>query len=621
MAKNFMKNNAVTKLENIKNEVQKSELKEQEQFRIEYIHIDDIVPSKKNFYSIDDESISELADSILEVGLLHNLLVRPNIKVFEMILRVYIADLEAYENGELIGKWLRLPEDEEKIEKILEGMGNKYFIKDYITNIEGLDIEGKGINELNELAKNNQHKKEFEMMLKIEVSNLDTYENANECTSKWIDLPSKEETIKEALEYVGDRYFISDYVTNLNIKGLEDKKISELNELAKNLIDGLEYEKYELLSGERRYRAHKRLVELGYKKFQLIPCQVMSLDDVDAEIALISANAHNRPLTDYEKLKETQKLIDLHKLKKANGEKVTGIHNAVSEKLKLKPTQTKRYVTMAKNLIPELEKMLELEKLSVSNASIFSALSKENQRALYQSLKDKDDMLEITKKEAEDLKNRYKDLEEEKNIIEKSYIDKIEQLTKEKELKEKELKEATNGINEKIEMIKKEMETKIKVKTDGEIGEYLEEIEQLEKEKKELEIRHKEIKEEQEIKLEKIKEEQQELVLKAREEVKLKAEHILQDFEEDKKRLKEENEKIKLENEKLKKVLDSKDFDDREKKAIYETKITLTKLKSDVIRVTSLMKNIPSDEEILKDIESLQRLFKTLESTIEIHAK
>lgn len=34
-----------------------------------------------------------------------------------MILRVYIADLEAYENGELIGKWLRLPEDEEKIEK------------------------------------------------------------------------------------------------------------------------------------------------------------------------------------------------------------------------------------------------------------------------------------------------------------------------------------------------------------------------------------------------------------------------------------------------------------------------------------------------------------------------
>lgn len=68
-------------------------------------------------------------------------------------------------------------------------------------------------------------------------------------------------------------------------------------------------------------------------------------------------------------------------------------------------------------------------------------------------------------------------------------------------------------------------------------------------------------------------------------------------------------------------MLDSKDFDDREKKAIYETKITLTKLKSDVIRVTSLMKNIPSDEEILKDIESLQRLFKTLESTIEIHAK
>ncbi|HBE9293982.1 TPA: ParB N-terminal domain-containing protein [Clostridioides difficile] len=467
MAKNFMKNNAVTKLENIKNEVQKVELKEQEQFKIEYIHIDDIVPSKKNFYSIDDESIIELADSILEVGLLHNLLVRPNIEV----------------------------------------------------------------------------------------------------------------------------------------------------------IDGLEYEKYELLSGERRYRAHKRLVELGYKKFQLIPCQVMSLDDVDAEIALISANAHNRPLTDYEKLKETQKLIDLHKLKRANGEKVTGIHNAVSEKLKLKPTQTKRYVTMAKNLIPELEKMLELGKLSVSNASIFSALSKENQRALYQSLKDKDDMLEITKKEAEDLKNRYKDLEEEKNIIERSYIDKIEQLTKENELKENELEKATNSIDEKIEMIKEEMETKIKVKTDKEIEEYLKEIEELEKAKQELEVEHEEMKKEQEIKLEETKKEQQELLLKASEDAKTKAESILKDFEEDKKRLKLENEKIKLENEKLKKALDSKEFDDKEKKAIYETKITLTKLKSDVIRVTSLMKNIPSDEEILKDVESLHRLLEGLESTIKIHVK
>ncbi|MCC0732178.1 MULTISPECIES: ParB N-terminal domain-containing protein [unclassified Clostridioides] len=467
MAKNFMKNNAITKLENIKNEVQKVELKEQEQFKIEYIHIDDIVPSKKNFYSIDDESIGELAESILEVGLLHNLLVRPNIEV----------------------------------------------------------------------------------------------------------------------------------------------------------IDGLEYEKYELLSGERRYRAHKRLVELGYKKFQLIPCQVMSLDDVDAEIALISANAHSRPLTDYEKLKETQKLIDLHKLKRANGEKVTGIHNAVSEKLKLKPTQTKRYVSMAKNLIPELEKMLELEKLSVSNASIFSALSKENQRVLYQSLKDKDDILEITKKEAEDLKNRYKDLEEEKNIIERNYIDKIEQLTKENELKENELKEATNGIDEKIEIIKKEMETKIKVKTDEEIGDYLKEIEQLEKAKQDLEVRHEEMKKEQEIELEKTKKEQQELLLKASEDAKIKAEGILKDFEEDKKRLKLENEKIRLENEKLKKELENKNIDESEKKAIYEVKTKLDTVKSDVIRITTLVKNVPLDEKMTKDFDVLKRLFDTLESTLKIHGK
>ncbi|MBY2483379.1 antirestriction protein ArdA [Clostridioides difficile] len=616
MAKNFMKNNAVTKLENIKNEVQKVELKEQEQFKIEYIHIDDIIPSKKNFYSIDDKRVAELADSILEIGLLHNLLVRPDIKNFEMVLRVYIADLEAYEKGKLIGEWLSLPEDEEKIGKILKDMGDKYLIKDYITNIEDLDVEGKGINELNELARNNQYKKEFEMMFKVEVSN-------NEGISKWINLPLKEEEIKKVIEDVSstDRYFITDYVTNLKIEGIEDKKINELNELVKNLVDGLKYEKYELLSGEMRYRAHKRLVEQGHKKFQLIPCQVMSLNDVDSEIALISANSYSRPLTDYEKLEQTRKLIELHEVKKNNGEKVIGIHNAVSEQLNLKPTQTKRYVTMAKNLIPELTKMLELEKLSVSNASIFSSLSKDNQRALYQSLKDKDDMLEITKKEAEDLKNRYKNLEEKKNIIERSYIDKIEQLTKENELKENELKKATNGIDEKIEMIKEEMETKIKVKTDKEIEEYLKEIEELEKAKQELEVEHEEMKKEQEIKLEETKKEQQELLLKASEDAKTKAESILKDFEEDKKRLKLENEKIKLENEKLKKELENKNIDESEKKAIYEVKTKLDTVKSDVIRITTLIKNVPLDEKMTKDFDVLKSLFDTLESTLKIHGK
>jgi len=46
--------------------------------------------------------------------------------------------------------------------------------------------------------------------------------------------------------------------------------------------------KYEILSGERRYRAAK---SLGYEK---LPCQVKEISDLDAELILIQANAEQR---------------------------------------------------------------------------------------------------------------------------------------------------------------------------------------------------------------------------------------------------------------------------------------------------------------------------------------
>lgn len=455
MAKNFMKNNTVTKLENIKNEVQKVELKEQEQFKVEYIHIDDIIPNVKNFYSIRDKEVEEVANSILENGLFHNLLVRK------------------LENG-----------------------------------------------------------------------------------------------------------------------------------------------KYELISGEKRYTAHKRLIEQGYKKYSLLPCQIKILNDVDAEIALIEANACTRPLTDAEKVTQAKRLIELYTEKKNNGEKIN-MRESISKKLNLKPTQAQRYMSIANKLIPELVSLLDIGELSISSASEFATLSEENQKVLYQAIKEREDKLDITKQEANDLKNKYKELEEEKNIIEKKYQNKIEQLEKDNKEKECELKEATDNINEKIDKVKEEM----KGKNEKEIEEFYNEIEHLESERKVLENKYEEITEEHRKELEKIKEEQLEIVSKANKEAKIKAENIIRDFEEEQKKMKKENEAIKLENEKLKKELENKNIDESEKKAIYEVKTKLDTVKSDVIRITTLIKNIPLDEKMTKDFDVLKRLFDTLESTLKIHGK
>ncbi|HBH3700989.1 TPA: ParB N-terminal domain-containing protein [Clostridioides difficile] len=454
MAKNFMMN-SISKLEDIKTEIDKVEKKDEELFKVEYIHIDDIIPNVKNFYSIRDKEVEEVANSILENGLFHNLLVRK------------------LENG-----------------------------------------------------------------------------------------------------------------------------------------------KYELISGEKRYTAHKRLIEQGYKKYSLLPCQIKILNDVDAEIALIEANACTRPLTDAEKVTQAKRLIELYTEKKNNGEKIN-MRESISEKLNLKPTQAQRYMSIANKLITELVSLLDTGELSISSASEFATLSEENQKVLYQAIKEREDKLEITKQEANDLKNKYKELEEEKNIIEKKYQNKIEQLEKDNKEKECELKKATDNINEKIDKVKEEM----KGKTKKELDEFLEEIESLEYERKALEDKYKEITEEHQKELEKIKEEQIEIVSKANADAKIKAENIIRNFEEEQKKIKEENKAIKLENERLKKELENKNIDESEKKAIYEVKTKLDTVRSDVIRITTLIKNIPLDEKMTKDFDVLKRLFDTLESTLKIHGK
>ena len=116
---------------------------------------------------------------------------------------------------------------------------------------------------------------------------------------------------------------------------------------------------YEIISGERRYSALKSLVDKGDNKYSKVPCKIVNLNDVDSEITLIQANAQTRELSDADKLKQIERLTELYKEKKKNGEKVTNIRKLVSKDIGLSEGQVAKYSTVSNNLIPELRTILD----------------------------------------------------------------------------------------------------------------------------------------------------------------------------------------------------------------------------------------------------------------------
>ena len=268
----------------------------------------------------------------------------------------------------------------------------------------------------------------------------------------------------------------------------EDIKINGLNH---NLVvrpcnDGT----YELISGERRFTALSKLVLEGHKQFINIPCKVVELNDIDAEIVLIQANAQTRELSESEKLKQVNRLQELYKTKKAKGEPVGRIREAIAKDLNLSTTQVGRYERINNNLIPELKELLEQGNLSTSNASEFSTLSEESQKGILEILNKN---ISLSKEEAISLKQELKrvELQKEEEIKTKNSL-----IRYNSELKTK-LDKANTDKSEIISEIegqlrvdvKKELDDKYSIKIEEITKEYLkanEEKKKLENEIKEL---------------------------------------------------------------------------------------------------------------------------------------
>lgn len=144
-------------------------------------------------------------------------------------------------------------------------------------------------------------------------------------------------------------------------------------------------ETYEILSGERRYRALK---SLNYEK---VPCNVREgLSDLDAEIMLIQANVEQRELLPTEKMEGIKRLKAIYEQKKANGEQLPKgkVRDLIGQDMKLSGVQVGRYQKVDKDLIAPLKEKLDRDEITLTQAHTISNLDKDEQQIIHEEIKE-----------------------------------------------------------------------------------------------------------------------------------------------------------------------------------------------------------------------------------------
>lgn len=234
------------------------------------------------------------------------------------------------------------------------------------------------------------------------------------------------------------------YENEANFYPQEDieQKAGEI--LALGLIENLvvKYEphegvgEYKLISGERRWRALKLLVERGYKEFEFVTCKIIAPETQQEEkVTLILANSH-RTKDIKTMIREEQELKETLEDMKANGIELKGynlqsgrLRDVIAELLNVSKTKVAQIEAVSSNLIPEFMEELNQNRLTFSAAYELSGMSADEQREIlatyaetgeltYKSIKDLKEAKEAAK--AEEQIDNQMELDEKGEIHEKA---------------------------------------------------------------------------------------------------------------------------------------------------------------------------------------------------------
>jgi len=206
---------------------------------------------------------------------------------------------------------------------------------------------------------------------------------------------------------------------------------------------------YDLISGERRWRAIGLLRDRNPKRFEelfpggLIPCKVQVLDNVDDEISLIVANTEVRNISVKDKLNDVRRLAELYAIKYENEPK-TNVSEMIAKQLAMSERQIRKYMSLDK-LVPELMQAFDDDILNIEAASKIALLGETEQLYLV-------DILNETEKITEDDIVAAKALQVQKETALKEIDTKQEEIAALEEMKSiAKTTDETEFINTRIE--------------------------------------------------------------------------------------------------------------------------------------------------------------------------
>lgn len=180
-----------------------------------------------------------------------------------------------------------------------------------------------------------------------------------------------------------------------NFYHAEDKEIKDLAESIE-LIGLQQYpvirpvegtDEYEVIAGHKRRLAILRLLDEGKAEYEMIPCRVETSNEIQNELILIFTNSTQRERTDYEKMREIERVRELLTEYQKTHELTGRKQNIIAEILGTNKTKVGTLDNINNNLIAPFMEEFAAGKISTSAANEIAGLEPDAQQTLYETYK------------------------------------------------------------------------------------------------------------------------------------------------------------------------------------------------------------------------------------------